>query len=172
MSLHAASVPVFVQMLRALETVLKKAEAHAEAKKIAPEVMLGLRLSPDMFALTRQVQVACDFAKNTSGRLAAVELPKFADEEKTFAELYERIGKTVAFVESLPASAFDGAETRAITFPIGGKPYTMDGAPYFNGFAMPNFYFHVSAAYMILRENGVALNKRDFLGAVPGLQLG
>jgi uncharacterized protein len=171
MSLYAASVPVFAQMLRALENVLKKAEAHAEARKIAPDVMLGLRLSPDMFALTRQVQVACDFAKNTSGRLTGTELPKFLDEEKTFAELYERIGKTLAFIESLPAKAFDGSETRPVEFPVAGKPYTMAGAEYLHGFALPNFYFHVSATYMILRENGVALNKRDFLGTVPGLQL-
>jgi uncharacterized protein len=171
MSLYAASVPVFAQMLRALENVLKKAEAHAEARKIAPEVMLGLRLAPDMFALTRQVQVACDFAKNTCGRLTGTELPKFPDEEKTFAELHERIGKTLAFIEGLSAAAFEGADTRTVAFPVAGKSYTMAGGQYFNGFALPNFYFHVSAAYMILRENGVALNKRDFLGTVPGLQL-
>jgi uncharacterized protein len=172
MSLYSASIPVFVQMLRALENVLKKAEAHAETRKIAPDVMLGLRLSPDMFSLTRQVQVACDFAKNTSGRLAGVELPKFPDEEKTFAELYERIGKTLAFVDGLSAASFDGAESRTVEFPVAGKPCTMAGGQYLNGFALPNFYFHVSAAYMILRENGIVLNKRDFLGTVPGLQLG
>ena len=122
MSLYAASIPVFVQMLKALQALLKKAEANAEARKIAPEVMLGLRLSPDMFAVTRQVQIACDFAKNTCGRLAQAELPKFPDEEKTFAELDERIVKTLAFVEGLSASAFEGAETRAVTFPIAGKP--------------------------------------------------
>jgi uncharacterized protein len=171
MSLYSASVPVFVQMLRALENVLRKAEAHAEAKKISPEVMLGLRLTPDMFALARQVQVSCDFAKNTAGRLAGVELPKLPDDEKTFAELYERISKTLAFIESLSMTAFEGAQTRPVEFPVAGKPYTMAGGEYFYGFAMPNFYFHVSAAYMILRDNGVVLNKRDFLGTVPGLQL-
>ena len=106
MSLYAASVPVFVQMLKALQALLKKAEANAESRKIAPEVMLGLRLSPDMFAMTRQVQITCDFAKNTCGRLAQAELPKFPDEEKTFAELDDRIVKTLAFVEGLSASRF------------------------------------------------------------------
>ncbi len=170
MSLHAACVPVFAQILRALETVLKTAEAHAEARKIAPEVMLGLRLSPDMFALSRQVQVSCDFAKNTSGRLAGVDLPKFPDEEKTFGELHERIGKTLAFIEGLPVAAFEGAEARAVQFPIAGKPYAMDGGDYLNAFALPNFYFHTAAVYMILRANGVALGKRDYLGTVAGMR--
>ena len=170
MSLHAATVPVFTQYLDALAGLLRRAEAHAEAKKIAPEVMLGLRLTPDMFSLTRQVQVACDFAKNTSGRLAAAEIPKMADEEKSFAELHERIAKTKAFVESLPAAAFEGAETRDVTFPIAGKPMAMTGADYLSTFALPNFFFHMTAAYAILRANGVELGKRDFMGNVPGLR--
>lgn len=169
MSLHAASVPVFVQFLDALAAVLKKAEAHAEAKKIAPEVMLGLRLAPDMFALTRQVQVACDFAKNTSGRLAGAELPKFADEEKSFAELQERIAKTRAFIQGLPAKAFEGAGSRMIQFPMRGKPHEMRGDAYLNSFALPHFYFHVTAAYAILRANGVDLAKGDYMGKVEGL---
>jgi uncharacterized protein len=169
MSLHAASVPVFVQMLDALEAVLRKGEAWAEAKKVAPEVMLGLRLAPDMFALARQVQVACDFAKNTSGRLAGAELPKFPDEEKTFAELYERIARTKAFIAGLPPAAFDGAETRAIRFPMRAKTFEMAGAAYLNGFALPNFYFHAAAAYAILRANGVDLGKGDYMGKVEGL---
>jgi len=165
MSLYAASVPVFSQYLDSLSGILAKAEAHATEKKIAPEVMRGLRLTPDMFALSRQVQVACDFAKNTAGRLAAAELPKFPDEEKTFAELQERIAKTKAYVKGLPAAAFEGAETRAITFPIGGKPHAMDGADYLYHFALPNFYFHMTAVYAILRANGVALGKGDFIGS-------
>ncbi len=165
MSLHAASVPVFAQFLDALAAFLKKAEAYGEAKKIAPDVMLGLRLSPDMFALTRQVQVTCDFAKNTCGRLAGGELPKFPDDEKTFAELYARIEKTKAYITGLPTSAFEGAESRAITFPIAGKPFAMDGADYLSHFALPNFYFHLTAAYSILRANGVELGKGDFIGA-------
>jgi hypothetical protein len=170
MSLYTASVPVFVQMLDSLEGVLKKAEAWAEAKKVAPEVMLGLRLAPDMFALTRQVQIACDFAKNTSGRLAGAELPKFADDEKTFSELYERIAATKAYIAGLPATAFVGAESRAIQFPMRGKPHEMTGADYLNSFALPNFYFHAAAAYAILRANGVDVGKGDYLGKVEGLR--
>jgi hypothetical protein len=165
MSLYAASVPVFAQFLDSLAAILAKAEAHAIEKKIAPEVMLGLRLAPDMFSLSKQVQVACDFAKNTAGRLALSDLPKFPDEEKTFAELQERIAKTKAYVTTLPASAFDGAEGRAITFPIGGKPHQMDGADYLHHFALPNFFFHTSAVYAILRANGLALGKGDFIGS-------
>jgi uncharacterized protein len=171
MSLHAASVPVFVQILDALSAVLKKAEAHAEAKKIAPEVMLGLRLTPDMFALTRQVQIACDFAKNTAGRLAGAELPKFPDEEKTFGELQERIAKTKAFITGLDAGAIDGVGGRMIQFPMRGKPHEMAGAAYLNSFALPNFYFHATAAYAILRANGVDLGKGDYMGKVEGLRV-
>jgi uncharacterized protein len=171
MPLHTASVPVFAQILDAIEVVLRKAEAHADARKIAPEVMLGLRLAPDMFALARQVQVACDFAKNTAGRLAGAELPRFPDEEKTFAELYERIAKTKAFIAGLPAGAFEGAETRAIQFPMRGKTHEMDGADYLNTFALPNFYFHATAVYAILRANGVELGKGDYMGKVAGLRV-
>jgi uncharacterized protein len=170
MSLHASSVPVFVQMLDALSAILAKAEAHADTKKIPHEVMLGLRLAPDMFALSRQVQVACDFAKNTAGRLAAVELPRFPDEEKTFAELHERIAKTKAFVTGLPAAAFEGADGRMIVFPMRGKPHEMRGDAYLTTFALPNFYFHLTAAYAILRANGVDLGKGDYMGKVEGLK--
>ncbi len=165
MSLYAASVPVFSQYLDSLSGILAKAEAHAAERKIAPEVLLGLRLAPDMFALSRQVQVACDFAKNTAGRLAAVDVPKFPDEEKTFAELQERIARTKAYVTGLPNSAFEGAETRVISFPIGGKPHEMDGDDFLYHFALPNFYFHLTAVYAILRANGVALGKGDFIGS-------
>jgi len=170
MSLHAASVAVFAQYLDALAGVLRKAEEHAAAKKIAPEVLLGLRLSPDMFALSRQVQIACDFAKNTSGRLAGAEVPKMPDEEKSFAELQERIAKTKAYVQGLPAGAFDDAATRKVTFPIAGTQFEMDGADYLHTFAMPNFFFHATSAYAILRANGVELGKRDFMGAVAGMR--
>jgi len=170
MSLHAASVAVFAQYLDALSAVLSKAEDHAAAKKIAPEVMLGLRLAPDMFPLSRQVQIACDFAKNTSGRLAGAEVPKFPDEEKTFAELHERVAKTKAYVVGLPEADFAAAATRVISFPIAGKPFEMDGADYLHTFAMPNFVFHAAAAYAILRANGVEIGKRDFMGAVAGMR--
>jgi uncharacterized protein len=171
MSLHAASVPVFAQHLAALSNILRKAEAHAAARKVSDETMLGLRLAPDMFTLARQVQIACDFAKNTAGRLAGQELPRFADEEKSFAELQARIEKTKAYVEGLPAAAFAGAEGRDISFPIGGKPMSLRGDIYLNHFALPNFYFHATAAYAILRGNGVDLGKGDFMGTVPGLDL-
>lgn len=167
---QAAPVAAFNQILDAVSGLLKKAEAHGEAKKIAPEVMLGLRLAPDMFALTRQVQIVCDFAKNTAARLTGAEPPKFADEEKSFAELQERIAKTKAYVAGIPESAFEGSETRTVTFPIGGKPHQMTGADYLAGFALPNFYFHAAAAYAILRANGVELGKRDFLGRMDGLR--
>ena len=172
MSLHDACVPVFNQMLDALSATLIKAEAHAEARKIAPDVMLGLRLVPDMFSLTKQVQVACDFAKNTSGRLAEAELPKFADAEKSFDELQERIAKTKAFISELPAKAFAGGEARIVTFLIAGKPHMMKGEDYLAQFAMPNFYFHLTAAYAILRANGVALGKLDYMGRPAGLMAG
>ncbi len=171
MSLHAATVPVFVQFLDALSAILRKAEEHATAKKIAPEVMLGLRLAPDMFPLTRQVQIACDFAKNTTGRLAGAELPKMPDEENSFAELQERISRTKAYVEGFPEASFGDAATRTVTFPIAGKSFNMKGADYLSNFALPNFYFHMAAAYAILRANGVDLGKRDFLGNVVGLNL-
>jgi hypothetical protein len=170
MSLHAASVPVFAQYLDALAAVLRKAEDHATAKKIAPEVLLGLRLAPDMLPLSRQVQIACDFAKNTSGRLAGAETPKFADEEKTFAELHERIAKTKAFAAGLPEADFAEAASRKVTFPIAGKTFEMDGADYLHTFAMPNFFFHMTTAYGILRANGVDLGKRDFMGMVAGMR--
>jgi uncharacterized protein len=170
MTIYAASVPVFSQILRALDSILTKASAHAEAKKVAPDVMLGLRLAPDMFGLARQVQIACDFAKNTSGRLAGVELPKFSDDEKTFEELHARIAKTLNFIESLPAAAFAGAESRSIEFPMRAKPHAMQGDAYLNTFALPNFYFHVTAAYAILRANGLDIGKGDYMGKVEGLK--
>jgi uncharacterized protein len=170
MSLHTASVPVFGQYLRALSAILAKAEAHADAKKIAHETMLGLRLSPDMFAVTRQVQVACDFAKNTSARLAGVEIPRMPDEEKTFAELQQRITRTLEFIEGIPAASFAGAETKSIEFPIARKPYRMMGSAYLHHFAMPNFYFHATVAYAILRANGVDVGKGDFMGETKGLE--
>jgi uncharacterized protein len=171
MTIHAASVPVFSQILRALDAILKKASAYAETKKIAPEVMFGLRLAPDMFGLARQVQIACDFAKNTSGRLAGVELPKFADDEKTFEELHARIAKTLSYMENLPAASFNGAENRSIEFPMRGKPHAMQGDAYLNTFALPNFYFHATAAYAILRANGLDIGKGDYMGKVEGLKV-
>jgi hypothetical protein len=162
-----ASVPVFEIGLNALSVVLDKAAAHAAAKKIDPSVLLGWRIAPDMFALTRQVQVACDQAKNGMARIAGVEPPKFEDSETTFDQLKERIAKTVVFLKSLDAQAIDGSVDREITFPLGPNKGLMKGADYLNHFVLPNFYFHRTAAYACVRACGVDVGKRDFIGAVP-----
>jgi hypothetical protein len=165
LSMYQASVPVFTRMLTNLAAILTKAEAHAAARKIEPAVLLATRLFPDMFALTRQVQLSCDFAKNTTARLAGVEIPKFPDEETSFAELQARIAKTLDYVKGFQPAQIDGAEGREITLPIGGQPMTFTGQEFLLYFALPNFYFHITTAYDILRHCGVELSKRDFLGA-------
>jgi hypothetical protein len=164
LSMYQASVPSFLNSLKSLAKILDKAEAHATARKIDPSVLLQMRLSPDMFALTRQVQLAADFAKGGSGRLAGVELPKYEDTETSFAELKARINKTIDFVTSLKPAQIEGSETREITIPIGGQPRAFTGQSYLIDFAIPNFYFHVTTAYDILRHAGVEIGKRDFLG--------
>ena len=165
-SMYQASVPQFLQMLASLSAILDKAAAHAAARKIDASVFLSARLYPDMFPFVRQVQVAADFAKNTSGRLAGVELPKFPDTETSFDELKARIAKTVAFLRSLKPQAIDGSEGKEITFPVAGQPMTLKGQPYVVDFALPNFDFHLTAAYAILRHNGVELGKKDFVSAL------
>jgi hypothetical protein len=163
-----ASLPAFELGLNALSAVLDKAAAHAAAKKIDPAVVLGWRLAPDMFALTKQVQVTCDQAKNGSARLAGIELPKFDDAETTFDQLKERIAKTLAFLKTLDKAAIDAAAEREIIFPLGGQNKgQMKGADYLNHFVLPNFYFHLTAAYAVVRNAGVDVGKRDFLGAIP-----
>jgi uncharacterized protein len=162
-----ASIPVFDIVLNALSGVLDKAEAFATAKKIEPSVLLGMRLAPDMFALTRQVQVACDQAKNGAARLAGIEPPKYEDNETTIAQLKERIAKTVAFLKSLDGKAIDASADKEITFPLGPNKGQMTGADYLNHFVLPNFYFHAAAAYAILRHAGVDIGKRDFLAGSP-----
>jgi uncharacterized protein len=168
MSMSKASLPAFEIGLNALSAVLDKAEAHAAAKKIEPSVLLNFRLCPDMFTLTRQVQIATDQAKNGSARLAGVEPPRFEDTETTLEQLKARIAKTVAFLKTLDAKAIDAAADREITFPLGptNKGH-MKGEDYLNHFVLPNFYFHTTAAYAILRHCGVELGKRDFMGAIP-----
>jgi hypothetical protein len=162
-----ASLPVFEIGLNAFVAVLDKAAAHAAAKKIDPSVILGWRLAPDMFALTRQVQVTCDQAKNGSARLAGIEPPKFEDNETSIDQLKERLTKTVAFLKTLDAKAIDASAEREITFPLGPAKGQMKGADYLNHFVLPNFYFHLTASYAIVRQCGVELGKRDFLGAIP-----
>ncbi len=166
LSMHTASVPAFVRTLTALSAILDKAAAHAAARKIEPAVLLGLRLFPDMLAFTRQVQIACDFAKGTSARLAGVEVPSYADTEATFDELKARINTTLGFIRGLPAAAFDGSDARTITVKAAGREMSFDGLTYLTQFALPNFYFHAATAYAILRASGVELGKRDFIGGM------
>jgi hypothetical protein len=162
--MYQASVPPFLATLKSLDAILDKAAAFAKERNIDEAVLLGWRLAPDMFPLVRQVQIVADFAKGTPARLAGAEVPKYADDEKTFAELKARIAKTVKFVESLKPQAIDGSEDRDIVLPIGGQELRMKGQPYLVQFALPNFYFHATAAYAILRRCGLDIGKRDFLG--------
>jgi uncharacterized protein len=167
-SMSQAALPVFEINLSALSAILDKADAFATAKKIDPAVLLYSRLSPDMFDLTRQIQVATDGARRGSARLAGVEPPSYEDNETTIAQLKDRIAKTVAFLKTLDRKQIDAAADREITFPLGGtNKGQMKGDDYLNHFMLPNFYFHCTAAYAILRHCGVDIGKRDFLGAIP-----
>lgn len=168
LSMYQASVPVFRQMLSALSDVLDKAEKHAAQHKFDQAALLGFRFYPNMWPLTRQVQVACDFAKGTSARLAGVEVPAFEDTETTFAELRTRIGRTLSFLDKLKPAQIDGSEERTVTIRMGGREVSFKGQPYLLHFALPNFFFHCTTAYDMLRHNGVELAKRDFIGQVPG----
>src|SRR4051812_42466794 len=148
-SMYQASAPRFANTLHNLSAILDKAQAHCEAKKIDPAVMCGMRLIADMFALSRQVQVACDSAKGAVARLAGVEIPKHEDTEQTLAELKQRIARTIDFIVSLSPDKLDGSEERAVSLKLGGKEVTYTGLQYLLGFAYPNFYFHVTTAYDI-----------------------
>ncbi len=165
LSMYQASVPAMLHTLAALTAILDKAEAHCAAKKIDPAVLLGARLYPDMFALTRQVLIVCDFAKGTSARLAGIDVPSWPDNEVSFADVKARIAKTVEFVKAIKPASIEGSEARDITMKVGGQEMKWKGQDYLTGFALPNFYFHAATAYGILRHNGVELGKRDFLGA-------
>jgi len=165
-SMYQASAPRFVHTLRNLSTILDKAEAYAEAKKIDPAVPGSLRLIADMFPLARQVQIACDTAKGAVARLAGVEIPKHEDTEKTIPELKARIAKTLDFIQSVPAAKIDGSEEREVLLKMRGQDVKLAGLQYLLAQAWPNFYFHVTTAYNILRANGVELGKRDFIGNV------
>jgi hypothetical protein len=164
LSMYAVAVPTFLNTLGALSKILDKAAAHCAARKIDPAALLTMRLYPDMFTFTRQVQLTGDFAKNTIGRLTG-EPPKFPDEEKSFDELKARLAKTIDYVKSFPAEQIDATADKDVTFPIGPQQtMTLKGTQYLIGFALPNFYFHATTAYDILRHAGVKLGKRDFLG--------
>jgi hypothetical protein len=167
LSMHTACVPALVQILTSISAVLDKAVAHCEARKIDPASLITYRLAPDMFPLARQVQIMTDQAKGMAARLAGVDVPAYDDNESSFEELKARIAKTLAFVRGLDAVQFDGAETREIVLKLRGTEVTFDGAQYLFGFALPNFYFHATTTYDILRHAGIELGKRDFLGAFP-----
>jgi hypothetical protein len=164
-TMYAASVPVFQQMLGGLGNVLAKAEAHANERKLDPNALLHARLFPDMFTFTRQVQIACDFAKGVSARLAEAEVPVYEDKEQSFEELRALVAKTIVFISSLDASRFDGSEDREIvTRPGTPRERTFSGQDYLLTYGLPQFFFHVTTAYALLRHNGIAIGKRDYMG--------
>jgi hypothetical protein len=167
-SMSQALLPPLEITLTALSGVLDKAEAHATAKKFDPAVLLNTRLAPDMFSLTRQVQIATDLAKNGGARLAGIEPPRYEDTETTIEQLKARIAKTVAFLKTLDRNKIDQSADREINFPLGPvNKGQMKGDDYLNHFVLPNVYFHCTAAYAILRHCGVEIGKQDFLGAIP-----
>jgi hypothetical protein len=165
MSFHDASVPAYLQILGSLTGILTKAEAHCTAKNIQPEVLLGARLFPDMLPLSRQIQLACDFAAKGCARLTHSEVPSTPDTEKSFDELKQRLAKTIDYVKAFKPAQFDGADSREVTFPAGpNNTMTLTGQQFLSHFSFPNFYFHAATAHGILRHNGVEIGKRDFMG--------
>ncbi|MGZ8255666.1 MAG: DUF1993 domain-containing protein [Burkholderiaceae bacterium] len=164
--MYALSAPVFARMLRNLEALLDKGAAYAAARKIDPAVLVNARLFPDMFPLSTQVRIAGDFAKGAVARLTGNEPPKYEDNEATFEDLKARIAKTVAYVESFKPEQFGDAATRTVTMKMRGEDKSFDGTTYLANIVLPNFYFHITTAYDILRHNGVELGKRDFTGPV------
>ena len=163
-SMYQASAPRFANILRNLSAILDKAEAHCAAKKIEPAAITTFRLFPDMFAFTRQVQIACDTAKGAVARLAGVDIPKHEDTEQSFAELKARIAKTLDFIESVKPERIDGSEEKEIVLAMRSGERRFKGMQYLLGHAYPNFYFHVTTAYNILRHNGIEIGKADFIG--------
>jgi hypothetical protein len=164
-SMYGMSVGQFLPMLASLRKILDKAAANARTRKFDTNVLVNARLAPDMFTLARQLQLTCDFAKNSSARLAGLEAPRFEDNETTFDELQARIDKTVAYLKTIPAAALDGQEERDIKIPLRDRTLEMKGLPFVQNWALPNFYFHAVTAYNILRHNGVDLGKQDYLGS-------
>ena len=164
LSMHKASVLTFDRSTIALAKILTKAETWAESRKIAPEVILNARLAPDMFPLIKQVQLVSDFAKGTAARLAGMEVPSWPDEEKTFADLQARLVKTRTFLTGIPADHFKDSAARSVTIKIRGEELSFSGEDYLHVMALPNFYFHMTTAYTILRHNGLDIGKGDFMG--------
>ncbi|TSA38726.1 MAG: DUF1993 domain-containing protein [Methylococcaceae bacterium] len=165
-TMYDASLPVLARMLKNLSAILDKAESHAEAKKIDPTIFVNARLAPDMYPLSRQVQIATDMAKGCAARLAGIEVPSYGDNETTFAELQARIAKTIAFIDSVTAEQVNGSEEKMITLRTHTQELQFLGQMYLLNFVMPNFYFHLTTAYAILRHNGVEIGKMDFVGNV------
>lgn len=165
-SMYQASVPVFIRMLTNLKGILDKAATHAQAKKIDESVLINARLFPDMLPLIKQVHIATDFACGTGARLSGAEPPSYEDNEKTFAELVARIERSIEYLRTLKPAAIDGSETREIVRPVRGQPKTFTGINYLQQFALPNFFFHTTTTYAILRHHGVELGKADFIGAL------
>jgi len=164
--MYQASIPVLIRNLNNLSAILKKAEANAVTRKIEPEVFINSRLAPDMYPLSKQIQIATDVSKGGAARLAGVEVPSFPDTEKTFAELQARIAKVIEFLNAFKAPQIDGSEEKKISLKVGGQELNFSGQAYLFGFVLPNIYFHTTATYTILRHNGVDLGKNDYLGAV------
>ena len=165
LSMHGASVPVFVRMFGNAQNWLVKAEDHATARKFDPANYLGLRLAPDMLPLSRQIQIASDGAKGCAARLAGLEVPKWEDQEATLADLRARLQRTIDYVQSIPADRFVDSERREIVLPLRQGEQRFDGEGYLKHFALPNVYFHLTTTYALLRHAGVELGKRDYLGA-------
>jgi hypothetical protein len=163
-SMYNASIPVFVRMFDNLKVILDKGAAHAEARKIDPVVLINYRLSPDMYPLSRQVQIATDIAKGCAARLAGIEPPRYDDNEASFPQLKARVDRTVDFLQGFTPSQIEGSEERDIRLKVGGRDLEFKGLPYLLNFATPNVYFHITTAYAILRHGGVELGKLDFLG--------
>lgn len=164
LSMYEASIPTFIHGLNNLSAILKKAETYAEEKKFDSSILLGARLFPDMFPLPRQVQIACDIVKGAAARLAGADVPSFPDTESTFAELQSRIKKTIDFIKTVKPAQIDGSEKRPIKLTVGGNELSFDGQQYLLYFVIPNFYFHITTTYGILRHNGLNIGKADFLG--------
>ena len=167
-SIHALSIDIFTHALGNLSAILEKGAAHAATKKFDSTVLVNSRLAPDMLPLSRQVQIACDLAKNSAARLAGIEPPRFEDSEKTIEELRARIARTLDYLKGISASALEGSEDRPIKVPAGERTLEFNGLAFLQRWALPNVFFHVTTAYNILRHNGVEIGKRDFLGSTQG----
>lgn len=165
-SMYKSSAPIFIHGLGNLQAIIDKAEKYAATRKIEPSVLVNARLAPDMFPFSRQIQIATDVVKGGMARLAGAEIPSYADTEKDFGELNQRIAKTIKFIESFKPEQIDGSEEKAINLKVGGYDLNFTGQSYLLNFVVPNFYFHLTTAYDILRHNGLDIGKADFLGKI------